>query len=129
MISLITILIACIWLGYETDWLTVRLPVGLTMGAGACCEWRLADNQVTKNMKRDLINRWQLTKISLALFKGHYLEPLCGWGFAYQYQSFEPEYKIELITEHAHYTMRTQSTSLLRDAFRVYRNPYIKVKL
>lgn len=129
MISLITILIAFIWLGYETNWLTVRLPIGLTIETGACCEWRLADSKVTDWMKDSLINKWQLSKISQALFDGDFLQPLFGWGFAYQYQNFEPEYTIELITDRAHYTMRTQSISTLRDAFRVYRNPYIKVKL
>ena len=28
IVSVIIIVLAFIWLGYETDWLTVRLPVG-----------------------------------------------------------------------------------------------------
>jgi len=59
----------------------------------------------------------------------YHIPPIGGWGFAYQYRNFTPEYKIELIAPGSKYTFRTESTAILRDAFRVYRNPYLKVKI
>ncbi len=128
-LTIISLILAFLWLGYETDWLRVRLLAGLGIEPGTCSEWKLLNSKVTKDMKRDLIKNWQLNKIGNALFSGNHLQPLCGWGFAYQYRNFTPEYKVELITEHSKITMRTKSIPVLRDAFRVYRNPYLKVKL
>ena len=128
MIGLIITGIAFVWLGYETDWLRVRLLVGNALDIGACSLWRLADNQVTDDMKRELIGKRNGKRRTPGEF-GDGFTPLCGWGFAYQYKDFKPEYKIELFTEKAHYTMRTENVNILRDAFRVYRNPYLKVKL
>lgn len=132
MVGLIIWLVICLtWLLYETDWMRVRLPVGII--GELSCEWRLADNQVTKDMRQELIDTWfsrngdkQSHMIRCHLEIG---SPLCGWGFAYQYRDFTPEYKIELIAPGSKYTFRTESIPILRDAFRVYRNPYLKVKL
>ena len=55
--------------------------------------------------------------------------PLCGWDWLRNRMHIIPEYKIELITEHSHQTLRTSSIPILRDSFKVYRNPWIKVKL
>lgn len=86
-------------------------------------------------MKAELTSKWfdsmgsKWGRISRALFEQGNLDPLCAWGYAYQYQNFMPEYKIELITPTAKYTIKSKSIPHLRDAFRVYRNPYLKVKL
>lgn len=129
MLGLMIWLVICFtWLLYETDFMKVRLPIGIICELS--CEWRLADNQVTKDMKRELVN------LSLSNKKLHnrgefcyHIPPIGGWGFAYQYRNFTPEYKVELIAPGSKYTFRTESTQILRDAFRVYRNPYLKVKL
>ena len=129
MLGLIIWLVICFtWLLYETDWLRVRLPVGITCELS--CEWRLADSAITEAMKTELIN---LSNNGHKLHsQGEFqnnIDPLCGWGYAYQYQHFTPEYKVELIAPGSKYTFRTESTEILRDAFRVYRNPYLKVKI
>ena len=131
MIGLIIWLVIClIWLLYETDFMRVRLLVGSQCQIGECCNWRLPDSAVTKDMKQELISkaRGNGKLHNLGEFSLH-MVPLCGWGYAYQYKNFEPEYKIELIAPGSKYTFRTQSIPILRDAFRVYRNPYLKVKL
>uniref|UniRef100_A0A6M3LJV6 Uncharacterized protein n=1 Tax=viral metagenome TaxID=1070528 RepID=A0A6M3LJV6_9ZZZZ len=129
MVVIILIGLAFYWLLIETDYLRIRLYAGVICEIGACCDWRLSDNQVTKDMKEELIKRSNNGhKLKWGEFKD-YMIPLCGWGYAYQFRDFAPEYKIELISEHSHYTWRTQDTGKLRDAFRVYRNPYLKVKL
>ncbi len=120
---LITIL-GILWIGYETNWqyriiLTPKYPIG------DCCQWRLQDNQVDNIAKANLMKMWKLN----GSYSGGHLEPLCGWGFAYQYRYFMPEYKVELIEPHARYTLATNNTEILRDCFRVYRNPNLKVRL
>ena len=126
--TIVIVSLAFYWLFYESDWLQVNLR-GVLCETGSCCDWRLQDTQVTKDMKRELINLSNNGHIlKWGEFKD-YMIPLCGWGYAYQFRDFQPEYKIELIAEHSHYTMRTNNTQILRDAFRVYRNPYLKVKL
>lgn len=117
------------WLLFETNWLRIRLPMGLCFKIGDCSSWRLPDEAVNHDMKSELLSKWTLTKIQRALFEQDNLSPLCGWGFAYQYRDFEPEYKIELIAEHSKYTIKSNNMQALRDCFRVYRNPYLKVKL
>ena len=104
MIATLTIIIlAFAWLGYETDWMRVRLPIGLNL----LPNWLSFD--------------WSSWK--------KYIEPICGWEWIQNRYHPTPIYKVELITEHAHYTIHSHSTSALRDAFRVYRNPYIKINL
>lgn len=131
MIGLIIWLVICFtWLLYETDWVRVRLLAGHQCLTGECCDWRLPDKVVTLAMQRELINLSNNggRRRSNGEFK-EYMSPLCGWGFAYQFRNFKPEYKIELIAPGSHYTFRTESTQILRDVFRVYRNPYLKVRL
>lgn len=129
IISIAILVAAFIWLGYETDWMRVRLELYTPCEYGACCSWRLQDTQVTKDMKQTLFDKsWSKAGNAWGYFKDYH-PPLCGWGYAYQYREFYPEYKIELISEGYKQTMRTQSIPILRDAFRVNRNPYIKIKL
>ena len=128
MIGLIVWLIICFsWLLYETDFLRVRLPVGIVCQRNYC----MPDSEVTELMKYELV---KLSPNNGKKLHGRgefclHIPPLCGWGYAYQYRNFTPEYKIELIAPGSKYTFRTESISILRDAFRVYRNPYLKVKI
>lgn len=132
IVTILSISLALFWLLVETDYLRVCLT-GFSYELGSSCPWRLPDNLVTDEMRQALINRWNcakgLTKIQLAMYEQGLLEPLFGWGYAYQFQDFQPEYKIELIGEHHKFTFKTQDTNVLRDCFRVYRNPYLKVKM
>lgn len=124
--------LALYWLLIETDYLRVNL-MGIMASVGDCCEWRLQDSQVTDGMKIDLRKQWFNGRGCDKLIRCHFeqdgAQPLFGWGYAYQYRNLQPEYKIELIDEHSHYTMRTDNMKVLKDVFRVYRNPYLKVKL
>lgn len=129
---IIWLVICFTWLLYETDWMRVRLPVGFQCLIGDSCDWRLVDSAVTDFMKDELVNLSLSNNGKKLHNRGefcYHIPPMGGWGFAYQYRNFTPEYKIELIAPGSKYTFRTQSTSILRDAFRVYRNPYLKVKI
>jgi len=108
------------WLLYESKWLTVRLLVGLE---------RFADSAVTDRMKGELLTQWPLSKIQHALFGRDYMQPLFGWGYCWQYKDFKPVYEVELVGEHYRTIMHSNDTQVLRDAFRVNRNPYLKVKV
>ena len=111
--------LAFAWLGYETDWMLVRLPMGIDT---------LPIEQKYKT--------WEELKPGKIL-KAHpfwlrfpdLMEPMGGWDWVKNTMHIIPEVKIELIAEHSHYTMRTENTDILRDAFRVYRNPYLKVRV
>ena len=130
--TILTVSLALYWLLRESDWLRVNLMTELCQ-IGACSDWRLQDSQVTDDMKIELRRAWFSNngdKYSKIL-DSHLLDgqPLCGWGYAYQFRDFKPEYKIELIDGTYKQTMQTDNIAILRDAFRVNRNPYIKVKI
>ena len=122
------ILLAFIWLGYETKWLTIRL------GAVApITHLYLSDSAVTSDMRHELLGVWFGGKAVDKILRCHFdqlgAQPLFGWGFAYQYKDFKPEYKIELLGPGYKTTIVSENTNTLRDAFRVNRNPWIKIKL
>lgn len=127
--TIIIVSLAFLWLGYETRWLTVRLEAYTPCEYGANCEWRLGDGQVDKTMKWELLHRWQLRGTEGIRFDADIIQPLFGWGYAYQFRNFQPEYAIELIGAGYKTTIHSNNASALRDAFRVWRNPYVKVKL
>lgn len=130
LVTLIVFALAFLWMLKETDFLRVRFYVGQTCHEGDCCQWRFKDEWVTPEMKTELLNLWtNLPKETLARFKSGIESPLCGWGYAWQYHDLKPEYKIELLSEHSKITMQTESLNILKDCFKVYRNPYAKVKL
>ena len=120
--------LALYWLLRESDYLRENLMPVLCQ-IGACSDWRLQDSQVTEDMKHELIKLSANNhRLKWGEFK-EYMTPLCGWGYAYQFKDFKPEYKIELIDGTYRQTMRTDNIAVLKDAFRVNRNPYIKVKI
>ena len=90
------------WLGYESDWMRVRLMVGDLAPNWLAFDW----------------SKWK-----------QYMEPICGWDWIQNHYHPTPEYKVVLIGEHSKYTIRSHSVPALRDAFRVYRNPYLKINL
>ena len=103
IVMIMGLALAFLWLGYESDWMRVRLLVGQELSPN----WLAFD--------------WSKWK--------QHIEPICGWDWIQNRYHPIPIYKIELITPTAKYTIRSQSIQALRDAFRVYRNPYIKINL
>jgi len=116
MIVLILIVIAFIWLGYETDWMRVRLLVGVQSSEHRK-SWLDLKPYTTKKTDPFWL-RWP-----------EIMEPMCGLKWLEETMHIIPEYKIELISPGCKQTIRSESVPALRDAFRVYRNPYIKIKL
>lgn len=132
-IGILIIALSFTWLLYETRCLTIRLPRWELCPVGACCEWRLTDSAVTDDMKIELRKQWfghSNTKADKIL-RSHLWQgqPLFGWGYAYQYQNFRPPYEVQLITGTSKFTAHSTNMRDLRDAFRVWRNPYLKIKL
>lgn len=124
-ITVIILSLALTYLGYETGWMRVRLLVGKFNPY-------MPDDAVTIQMKRELLKSWfggKVDKVLRCHLEVPDAQPLFGWGFAYQYKDFNPECKVELIGKGYKTTMRSTRPDILRDAMRVNRNPYIKVKL
>jgi hypothetical protein len=117
IIALFCIGIALAWLLKETNLLRIHLPVGAEI-----------------KVKRE---SWDLIKSRLRIpdkqapfwYKHPESPPICGWNWIETTQHVIPETKIELVTETAKFTIKSDNAAALRDAFRVYRNPYLKVKL
>jgi len=123
MITLTSILIlAFIWLLAETDWLRIRLLIGVnaTPIVYQYKTWEeilaMLPCKLTKNDPGWL------------RFPGN-MAPLTGWDWLHNTMHIIPEYKIELIGIGYKTTINSNSMPHLRDAFRVNRNPYIKVKI
>ena len=132
MIATILIVgLAFYWLLLETKWLTINLSQWCKLGS--CCQWRLPDSAITHDMKCELLHDWFAGKAVDKILRCHFdqdgAQPLFGWGYAYQFHNLKPEYKVELIDGTSKITINSNSVPHLRDAFRVWRNPYIKVKL
>ena len=116
IIASIIIGLAFIWLGYETNWVRVRLLVGIETS--------------TKYKTWAELKPWSTKKSDpMWLRFPKIMEPLSGWDWLENTMHIIPEYTIELITDTSKITMRSQNMSILRDAFKVYRNPWAKVKL
>ncbi len=118
IMALFVIVTAFLWLLHETDCLRVRLPVGETEPV------KRESWEVLKRIAESIPERQ----------KPYWLKhpespPICGWNWIETTMHVVPECKIQLISETARYTIRSQNAAALRDAFRVYRNPYLKVKL
>ncbi len=125
IVTIIILSLALTYLGYETNWMRARLLVGTF-------NHYMLDSAVNVNMKRELLGLWfggKADKVLRCHLEPPNAQPLFGWGFAYQYKDFNPECKVELIGEGYKTTMRSSRPDILRDAFRVNRNPRIKVKL
>jgi hypothetical protein len=114
------ILTAFCWLLVETDYLRVRLPVGILYEIGASCQWHLPDDAVTDDMKQELLNLWsKLPKEVKAKFAQGLESPLCGWGYAYQYRNLTPECAVEMTIGNVRYNMTIKQPSIIKDVMRV----------
>lgn len=114
LVTILIIISALYWLGIESNWLTIRLLVG------ADCK---------RKMWKD-IKPYQSGKNYPFWFKHpDNMTPLCGWDWLNKRNHIIPEYKIELVQPGYKSTMTIQDESIIKDVFRVYRNPQLRVKL
>ena len=132
-LTLIAITLSVYWLLRETDYLRVRLLVGEYCLVGDSCQWRLPDSAVDFGMKVELLKQWRngnkKTNLWLSTLETSDSNLLCGWGYAYQYREFEPEYTVELLRPGYHATMHIKDQTIFKDVMKVFRNPYLKVKI
>ena len=119
LVCWIIVTIALTWLLYETDWLRVRLPYGKEPDKLKYKTWAELKSGLLQTKKSD--PGW--------LKFPDICTPLCGWEWLKNTIHIIPENKIVLIREHSKITMQTERMDILRDCFRVWRNPYLKVKL
>ena len=113
---IIVVSLAFLWLGYETDWLRVRLT-GYEESNYPTKTW--TELRPSKILRTDVM--WLRYPDSVA--------PLCGWDWLNKTLHIMPDYSIELIGIGYKTTIHSADASALRDAMRVNRNPYIKIKL
>ena len=115
--TIIIILIALYWLGIESNWLTIRLLFGIDTDKHERKTWdELKPCKVYKNHPFWLRHPSNMS-------------PLCGWDWLEKTMHVVPEYKIELSQPGYKSTMTIRDCEIIKDVFRVYRNPYLKVKL
>lgn len=112
MIGLILIL-AFMWLGYETDWMTVRLPRGLAKLPAQTIEYEYRTWQ-----QLDPRNGHKLTKqYPFWLRFPEHMAPLCGWDYLENTPHIIPQYKIEIkahgVTNKV--TLKEADSKLLKD--------------
>ena len=84
---LITIGLAFIWLGYETDWMRIRLPVGEDSKA-IVYETKTWQELKPYNPSFKLYPMWVTLPENMS--------PLCGWDWLNNTLHIIPIYKIEL---------------------------------
>ena len=107
------------WLGYETDWFRVRLLFGV-----------YTPDSEHQYATWDKLKPWQIRKTDATWLRfPDIIAPLTGWDWLKNTMHIIPEYRIELIGETYKTTITSHSTQALGDAFRVNRNPWLRVKL
>jgi hypothetical protein len=113
---LLIIGIAFWYLLIETNFLRIRLYVGAICQDGDCCAWKFKDEWVTPEMKQHLLNLWtNLPKEIRAKYQEGIQEPMCGWGYAYQYHDVIPECKVEMNLNNVRYKFDLKDPSILKD--------------
>lgn len=90
VIALLAIITGLYWLLIESHYLTVKLSGGPLL-CGQYERWIITDDMVTDEMKRELINRFNLDNRYYGA-----LEPMGGWGYMYQYQYFNPPVEVTI---------------------------------
>jgi hypothetical protein len=100
----------------ETDYLRIRLYVGAICQDGDCCAWKFKDEWVTPEMKTELIYLWSnLPKTTREAMAQGLQDPLCGWGYAWQYHDIVPECKVEMNLNNVRYKFDLKDPSILKD--------------
>jgi hypothetical protein len=122
LISILIISIAFGILLKETDYLRIRLYVGSICADGDCCQWHFKDEWVTPDMKHELLRLWtNLPKQTLARMESGIQDPLCGWGYAWQYHDFIPECKVEMNLANVRYKMDIKAPGIIEQVMKVNR--------
>lgn len=117
ILALLIITTAFIWLGHETDWLTVRLLVGIDKPPIIPCtqgQIRLLRNRFFNNGFKRSIKNWG-SYIALGI-----ADPLCGWEYIRDYGELQQEYKMEVMAYGVtnRITLKNPGTVLLKDIAR-----------
>ena len=81
---IITIGLALIWLGYETNWMTIRLPYGADIPPAIYTTW-------------DMLKPYRPDKqYPFWVRCPDAMSPLCGWDYINNARHIVPQYKIEI---------------------------------
>jgi len=99
--TILIVSIALAWLGYETDGMRARLPVGAYPELIERKSWD--ELKPTSNLNRYPF--WLRHPGNMA--------PICGWDWLEQTMHIVPEYKIELNTYGVRYQMTVKKDSVL----------------
>lgn len=90
---------------------------------GQCSQWRMSDDSVDFDMRQTLCARWLkskgIDKLQYARLSTGAQSPLCGWGYAWQYQDFKPDYTIQILTpDNMRFTVKSDSVKHINMAMR-----------
>ena len=123
MIALLAIIMmALAWLGYETDWLRVRLPMGIEVPANG-----------HKYKTWDELKPWNPNFKSYPMWLTHpdNMIPLCGRDWLENTMHIIPECRIELNHSGVRYNMTIKEPSIMRSVVTALRakpgKPYPKM--
>ena len=101
MITSLVIALAFIWLGYETDWMRVRLPIGI-----------LEKPIELERLSWDTcIARYGFHKQALGIF-----EPICGWDWLKNNTHPVPQVRVSFTSGGVRYKWHIKDTIILKDA-------------
>lgn len=108
MLALIIIAIAFIWLGYETNWLTIRLPYG-----------SLPVIPEPERMSWDDIK----LKYKPLEFSPGVEAPLCGWDWLENTMHVIPESKVYMIHGGVRYSMTIKDPTVIKTVVTAMKTP------
>ena len=90
----IIMMLAFTWLGYETDWMRVRLLRGIDKPPIIPCTLieisHLRSRYFNNGFRRSMKNWGSYIAHAIA-------EPLCGWEYIRDYGELQPEYTMEVV--------------------------------
>jgi hypothetical protein len=121
IIALLFILAGFYWLFRETDYLRIRLPVGAIPDKVNRISWDDVKSQYLNRLTAKQTPKWYSNPKTYP--------PLCGQEWLETTMHVIPETSVQLIDETSKFIIKSDNANALKDAFRVYRNPYLKVKL
>lgn len=108
IIIAIALLPAFLWLGYETDWLTIRLMIGEPL---PLVEFEYKD-------WAELFDWTAWNKLTM----GAEIEPICGWNWIKNTPQVVPVYKIQLYYGNGYkqtMTLKNPGGTILRQAIKI----------
>ncbi len=108
------------WLLWETEWLAIQLTCGVY--------------NTEKRMPWEALKPFKIKRSDPFWLRfPEYMQPLCGLEWLENREHIIPGYRIVLVDSTSKYTMNVSpeldASILLKDVFRVYRNPYLKVRI